>query len=392
MKLMKRAFFCIGGLTLISAVSIGRSEASVTLTPSLSVSEEYSDNFFFSETDPVGEFTTVISPGIALVSDSKNVTFGVRYQGRAELRVRNPDRNRYNQGLSFDLDFPFLSFLIKGMKVKVTEAVTYVPELPAFTFNNQIQENNEGIQVPRTDTFRNRAGVAVTYPWTPRFGTTISYTNLYTRYKGSALQSSTVHDAELDLAYQFSRQTTGSVSVGGAVVNYADVQEDVVSYRFTIGSQHQIGPTFSFNGRLGVTTVRDDSTRLTLEAGLLKNVQAGSLSLQYTQGIGTGGGLTTTATLSQRLLGAVTLGIARNVSTFVQLAYGKNTSLSGKELDTTSYEAATGLSAVLRSWLSGGLRYAYLNQRARGVIGNDGERNVVTLTLTASALPWKIVK
>jgi hypothetical protein len=61
-------------------------------------------------------------------------------------------------------------------------------------------------------------------------------------------------------------------------------------------------------------------------------------------------------------------------------------------LKTTTYTGSAGVTLRLLSWLTGGLSYSYLNQQSLGSVGEDGDRNTVMLTLTASAPTRRIVR
>lgn len=391
MRSIKRGLFFIGVSVLFLAISIGRSAASLSLTSSLTASEHYNDNFFFSDEGKQGEVTTIIAPSIGLTYDERDMVLSTQYQGGVEVYLRNRSESRYTHGFSFGLDFPVLSRLVKGMQVKVTETVTYTPQPVPFSFENKPGEGNEGIQVPRTDRFQNRAGVAVSYSWSPRFATTLSYGYLVTRYKGDRLQDSAVHDAGLDGAYQISRRTTWSMGYAASVADYSNA-EDILSHRVSMGAGHQISPTLSWSGRVGLATIPGESTQMTLEASISKSSNWWSGSLQYGQGLGTGGGVTSSLTLSQRLTGQVTWVVAKETSAYMQLAYGENTALPRRGLKISTYEAGTGLRITFFSWLNGSLAYSYLSQEAQGTGGIEGERNLVMFTLTAMPLPWRLMK
>ena len=384
----------------------------MTLTPSLSVSEVYNDNLFFSETDLERDFATYISPRMTLVYQSKNITLSSSYRGTLQLYSRRSDANQYAQAVAFDLGLPLLSRTIKGFDVQVTESISFTPELPAFSFADLPQEigeevpvsetrtliapdtftaANEGIQVGRRDAFVNNAGITVSYGWSSRFNTSLSYTNQITLFKGSELQDSMNHNAGLETEYEWSDRTrlTASYRLG---VSERQRGEAIIFHSFLIGVGHRISPALSGDINVGGTIIRDEPAQLNLRLQIAKNYELGSLSAQYYQAVGTGGGLATSATLSQRVLGRATRSLGRNITGFVRLAYSRNISLSGEDLDIRTFNAVTGVSVGLLSWLSGSLSYSYFNQQSRGIAGTDGERNQVMLTLGATIPSWRLVK
>lgn len=391
MRWIRSGLFYMGVSTLVLTVFIGRSLASVTLNSSLSISEEYTDNFFFTDEEPEEEWTTTTTPAIGLVFDNNDMVLSTEYRGGVEFYLKHRNESRYVHGFSLGLDFPFLSRQIKGVRVNVTHTMTYTPQPRPFSYNDKTGGANQGIQVSRTDTFENRTAVAVGYSWTPRFSTTLSYGYLVTRYKGEGLQDSTVQDAALEAAYALTSRTTGMIAYGASVIDYSDT-DDVLSHYVNLGATHQISPTFSGNARFGVASIPGESTIFTLEMGISKSARWGGGSLQLRQGLGTGGGVTTSATLNQQITGQLTWLATRDSSAYVQLAYGENSTLPKKGTKVSTYEAGAGIRMTFLSWLNGSLAYFYLTQQAQGAGNIEGERNRAIFTLTATAPPWRLIK
>ncbi|TAJ98311.1 MAG: hypothetical protein EPO39_18600 [Candidatus Manganitrophaceae bacterium] len=372
--------------------------AFVTFSPSLVLSERYSDNFFFTEIESFreSEFTTMVGPQLTLAAEGRNWNLSTRYQGTVELNRRHPEENQYGQTLAMDLHLPFISEQLRGLDLRITESIAYVPELPAFSFRQSGDplppEANQGIQVGRTNTFRNHAGVTLGYGWTTRFSTALSYSYLSNWYRGGTLEDFVVHDGGLSGIYQASRRMQWSVSYATTLTNYKRANS-VVTHQVNIGEIYQVSPTFTINVGTGVAIVPSDSTQWTVSAGIRKTGRDGNASLQYGRGIGTGGGVTTTATLSQSLTAQAERTLGRSVSASFRLGYGINEPLSGPPLRISTQEIGTGIQMNLLSWLNGGVNYSYTNQRTDGgPVDRDSRRNVVMVTLTAASLPLRIMQ
>jgi hypothetical protein len=369
-------------------------EGVVTFSPSLALSERYSDNFFFSEIEAnrEGEFTTMVGPQLTLAAENRNWSMTARYEGTAEFNARHPEENQYGQTLGIDLH----SRGGRSFDLRITESVAYVPELPAFSFGRSgdplAPEANQGIQVGRTNTFRNRAGIVLGYRWTPLFSTSLSYNNLINRYQGGTLRDHIVHEGGLSGNYQVSRSVQRSVSYSTSLAHYEGA-DSVLAHRFEIGELYQISRTFTMNIGAGAAIISGDSTQWTLNAAVNKTGPFGSLSLQYNRGIGTGGGVTTTATLTQNLVAVVTQTLGRSGSVSFRLGYGINDVLSGSPLEIFTQEAGTEIQVSLLSWLTAGVNYSYLNQRIEGgVTDRAARRNLIMATLTATAPSLRIIQ
>lgn len=404
---MNQAKWCVtvAWITWMIVGLVVETDAAITLTPSLSVSERYNDNFFFTETNKESDSTTSIIPTATLTYESTYITFSGRYQGRVEYFSSHPGLNGYSQDASFDIKLPFLLHIAKGLDIRITEAIIYSPDLPAFSFNEQPQETNEGIQVPRTDTVRNRAGATINYIWTPRFSIALSYSNLIVGYPTRPdLQEPIVHDSSLQIGYKSSASTQWNLSYGLSITDFQtdrNAVSDVIIHRVTIGVGHQFNSTLSVNGNIGMAREiltfpsEDELTSVIFDVNFSRDYNSGRFALGYSNSVGTGSGLTLTplVTLSQRAFFRATETLDRNVSVFAQMGFGRNTSIPDKkELFIFSYEVNTGVNLIIFSWLNSTLSYSYFFQESKGSIGSTGERNTVMLTLTATVPEWRIMK
>jgi hypothetical protein len=402
---MNQTKWCVRVVQIIWTVIglIVEADAAVTLAPSISVSERFSDNFFFTEADKESASTTFITPSVTLAYESKYIILSGTYEGGWEYTSGHPELNRYRQDASIDLDLPFLLRLAPGLDIRITEDLIYSPELPAFSFEEQSKETNEGIQLPRTDTIRNRAGATISYRWTPRFSTAFSYSNLIVAYTTDPnLQEPIVHDSKIQLGYKSTPSTQWDLSYGLSITDYQtdlDTIADVIIHRVTIGVGHQFSSTLSVNGNVGIAREiltfpsEDELTNAVFEVNISKDYDSGSFDLGYSNSVGTGSGLTDSVTLSQRATFRVTETLDKNVSVFAQMGFGRNSSIpDNNELFILSYEVDTGVNFVVFSWLSSTIKYSYLFQESKGSTGDSGERNTITLTLTAAPEDWRITR
>jgi len=402
---VNQAKWCVVVVWLVW-IAIGfsvESDAKMTLTPSLSVSEKYDDNLFFTETNMDGDLSTSIIPSATLAYESQYITLSGQYQGRFEYFSSHPDLNGYSQNATFDINFPFLLRIAKGLDIRLTEAIIFSPGLPAFSFSDQPQESNEGIQVPRTDTVKNHAGATISYTWTPRFSIALSYSNIIVAYTSdSGLQEPIVHDSSLQLGYKSSPSTQWNLTYGLSITDYQTDQNeiaDVIIHRVTIGVGHQFSTTLSVNGNVGVAREiltfpsEDELTSAIFDVNFSRDYNSGRFTLGYSSNAGTGSGLTSSVTLSQHAFFRAAETLDRSISVFGQMDFGRNTSIPDKkELFIFSYEVNTGVNLKIYSWLNSTLSYSYFFQEAKGSIGSTGERNTVMLTLTATAPDWRIMR
>lgn len=383
----------IGGMLIMIVGLKSEAEGALSLRPALSVSERYDDNLFFSQSDREADFTSMVIPGIDLFYSSRDFIFSGRYESTAEFHVRHPEENRWSQTLSLSANFPVLPGL-KGGSLQIREAVTYAPERAAFAFggNGEVAPGNfpadtsEGIHLGRTDSFRNQAGVSFNYDWSPRSAFTAAYSNSLTRFKAPGLQDFDVHDATLQESYRWSPRMRGYATYGLSVIDYEGADR-VTNHRATAGCDLQLNAGTSVGGEAGVSFLEGEGTHLTLNSRLSQTLKSGSFLFQYRHGVGTGGGATTGATLTDQLSAQATHSLSRPLSFHGRIGYGRNRTVSGSLLEITTYEAGGGIRVGLLSWLAGSVDYSYTSQRVQGSGGVEAERNRVMATLSATSLP-----
>lgn len=380
--------------------------SAVIFDSSFSVSEDYNDNLFFTATDQEADFTTTLSPFLSISYTSKNIAFTIGYQGAAQLHSNNPNVDGYFQALSIDLDLPILNRQIRGVEVRVTEDVTYSPELPGFTFGGGDKESDSGrsgtireregvgVQLNRTDTFENRAGISLSYDWTDHFSTASSYKNVMTRYSGNEFEDRDAHHTTFDAAYRypFSLRTEGTTRYDVGVTT-GDGPDQVIQ-SLGLGLSFRMTPLTTATAGGGVSFVKDESPQYTLLTGLSKRFQNGNLSIQYSNEVSSGLGVVRSVTRDEEVTGQLTQVLSENTSSYVRGGYSSTKSLSGNEVDTVSTAAGVGISVRFLEWLEGSLSYDYLKQNSEtGTrLGKDGERNRYLLTLTATGPSWRIMK
>ncbi len=424
------SIFSIGVLVL----SVTKAEAFLDLNASLSVSETYTDNLFFSGTNKEDDFGTFVSPRLGLTYESKNILLGVAYVGSGQFFVNNSSANTYSQGADFNLDLPFLTRRYRNLEVKINESFNITHTLPAFTANNASNElaggvpgsqgiagggiggigglagnavNNQGVFTGRTTTqIQNNAGVDVTYGVSPRFSFFASYQNRFSSFTDSALQGSMAHSVRGGMGFTVSPRTNLDVFYGFQLVDFENTGSTTAqspgsggsstSHSAGGGVSHQFTPTLAFvgSGSVAVSETEVNATRVNFNTnlGLTKVFKLVQTSLSYNQGIGTGGGLAASSTLNQTLVASISRGLTRRVSGFVQVGVARNKSLSGVAIDSESLQASGGVSARFLSWLNGFAAYSYITQNSTGTFGTTAQSNQVIVGLSAAAPSFRFFK
>lgn len=412
---MKITTLLIGALLysfLFIFVLSGPLQAAIVVDSSLSVSESYDDNIFFENQNEKDDLVSAVSPALSVTYTGKNLNLSIGYRGRALFYAENADENDFFHTLSIDLDLPFLNRQIRGVEVQVIEEMSFSPELPGFSFIGGGDEKararaqrlpqgaGQGVQLQKTDTFQNQAGLSLSYDWTERFNTTGEYTNVITRFSDNQFEDREVNLSKFDALYRypFSLSTTLTNTYDLAVTTGNGGEQVIHTLHFLLG--HRMSPTFSATAGIGTAYIKNNkSPEPTFSASLEKLFQRGSLVIQYTNNIASGVGVIRRVTRREALVGNANYGLGEYTQVYVQGSYSSTQSLSDSdgidEIDVISYTASAGISTQFLSWLTGRLNYSYLRQDARGnanTFGRGGERNLISVQFTASNPRWRIIK
>ena len=231
-------------MVVVFAFPLTPAQATLSLDASLGVSEQYTDNLFFTFANKRDDFGTFVIPRVTLIFENKHVKLGGTYAATAQFYVNNDQANTVAHGLNFITDFPFLNRISKRLQVRVNESLNITPAQPGFSGSGSRftgaggvgggagtggigvggggvggiggigglggnSLNNQGIFNQRgTTSFQNRARILISYNFTPRWDGTVQYSNTYRTFTSSALQDSMNHTIRTGVSFRISDITS----------------------------------------------------------------------------------------------------------------------------------------------------------------------------------------
>lgn len=347
----------------------------ITLSPSLTVSEEFDDNILQSSTDRQSDFVTSVSPGLRLTLTEYPWTVtagaslrGVYYAGRSDLNSSTDNREG-----SLAVEFrPTARF-----SASLTD--TYVR-----SFDPGEADPTTGITVGRFASTRNTVTPAMRYQLTPLTDLRLQYSFSVYRSDTPLIQESDTHEASLGLERRFSPTIFGTLRY---TFNRFEVERTPArnAHLPRAGVVYVLSPTIRLSADAGPLFVEraDGSTQTTVGGTVeyAQEFQGGRLSLVYDRIAGVSGALAEVVT-SQSLTAVVSYSATRTVA--VALDGGVRASdAAGAATDFLVYTAGIRLDYRILRWLSVNAGYRYFSQDDRTGL-NDVERNVVFIGLTAS--------
>lgn len=387
--------------------------APLTVTPALSVSEEYNNNLYLSRTDPVGDWLTTVAPRVDLSFDHRLIQGGARYQATAERYRQRSEEDRVSHRGELEAALNVLRRAVRGLDVRLSGTYSVAGQLPGTRLGGGRPELGDGVLLPRMETTQWHGAGLVIYSWTRRVETRAQYAQTVTRYDAVDLAAladvvtgtpaltvgtynSTVQDATVSFRYRSSRVWTLTLNPGWRQTRIDPVgagaeRDKTTMGRLTVGAEYSPGATLTLRARGGATLIEGDRARPLADVELERSWQGGRVTLTGGQWVGEGGGVTNTVSLTQRANVNVSQSIGARTTAILRLDVARNVSLPEDPAAPTTrimtYGVNAGAGREFLRWLVGRLDYAFFVQNAVG-IPLDGRRHIVTLTLTATAPPW----
>jgi len=321
----KRRRMCLCGEQIVFAVflvffpllpSLGSAQTRIEITPMINIRETYDDNIFLTKNNEVGDYITVVTPGIAMSLVQEHTNLQVRY---APSFYRYADRDDQDntahsagltfgqdlvQGLRFSLTDTFLKSTdpledpqnLQGIRQTRNEYVTNITDASlGYIFgaenrvnvgyrynyyeNNQITLDDSKIQNPYgnlTYWFDMKNGGELTYDYTDA---------KFTRDDDFAADSDyTSNAARIRYLRRFTPNSTGYAGYNYTTFDYERVlPQDFDVHGGFVGLDHSFSPEYTVSARVGyfirVNEITDNDDGLIYSASLTRRFSRGSITV-----------------------------------------------------------------------------------------------------------------
>jgi hypothetical protein len=338
----------------------------ITLTPTITVTEEFNDNVLLDNRDRRWDLITGFTPGLVFNWEAPTYRLAAGYSFTAEIFARDPGANHAFDRQAFTLD----SFY------KVDPTLT-LSLSDGFTYDlNTNLIAREAIATGRNRAWGNTLSPGVEWRfsdlWTAR--ATASYT--MQRFSRDDLEDSDVYRVETALLRRITPRLSGSI---GYEFDFFDIRGEETSTVHTprLGFVYQITETISLSVNGGPSyEIRERSgDRITpaVRANLTQRTFFGSWGLSFDRSIGTAGGLggttdnTTIGGLVQlsTLMKGLVVSFAPNYS--IVKSPGDRRDERGR-IDETSFTVPLQATYRLTPWLALVGAYQFFEQRSDSTI------------------------
>lgn len=291
---------CLLVMTVVNAA------AQVEFHPRLTLSEEYTDNLFLSDSDENEDWITTFEPGISLTYTARSVDVSIDYSLRYLFYQDNSSSNidefkdvqRADARASFFAGRPFtLTF---------SEAITR--EVLDERENNADYNELEN----RTTVYNFTATPEYRLEISPSFSLVLGYTYDRVDYVDASGNDSEEHVGHFSAVKELSSNTTISLNYF-YTAHQADTDADYDQQNYTINLQQQVGPRLHVEVEAGLSEVEYDNGRDEDDTNWLL---AATYSLSEP--------LLLNASYNQSFATSITNGLTKSRSAVLGLGYDKN--------------------------------------------------------------------
>lgn len=224
-----------------------------TLTPRLTLSQAYTDNFRLSSTNKQDDWITSVSPGIDLAIDAPTRGFSLSYSPSANFYQTNTQSDY----LAHQGQLTAWSQLSSVTKVNVYDAFLRTEEPQAETSADEELARQLGLQTDTTrrDTrqayWQNTIGILVSHRIDPSQDVGLSYTFAQLNNDDPDVQDNTRHSPGLKYNYQFDPQNRAGIGLDYTRGDFSGASDSFDQYRANLSHTH--GFTEDLDGNLGYT-------------------------------------------------------------------------------------------------------------------------------------------
>jgi len=371
-------------LELLGLLAPPAQRGPVTLTPSISVSEEYNDNLFFNNQDRQRDFITGFSPTITLFVNRPSYQVSGGYSFTAELYERE---SRLNNALNRQ------SFLGSGLYRATPRLTLTASETYAVNRNTNLVAS-QGFATGRQESLSNTFGPGLTYQMTPGTSLSLGATYGVLRFKGAATDGagtasdSDTYGLQSSLAHVLTPRLTGTIGYGFTYLTVQG-QDNSTTHTPTLGGSYRLTPTLtgSVSGGPAITELGGETfVSPAATASLVQGLAFGSASARYARSVSAAGGFGGT-TDSQSISGTLTLPtLRRGLLVVFDTTYNTAESVSSRQTQQVDVKALTlnlQVTYQIASFASVFGGYTFFQQRTTGSssVQFDADQNRVRFGL-----------
>ena len=255
----------------------------LTLTPSISVSEEYNDNIFSDNRNRESDFITTFSPALTLLINRPAFQLRAGYSFGADIYARESQFNKAFNRQNFVVDGFYNASSV--LTLSVSESFAYTRDTSLTT--------QQGFSTGRQESWSNTFTPGMTWQMTSLNSLRLSASYSALRFIGEGTgRDSDTYGFLSTLTHTFTPRFSGLLGYGFTYLD-PDGEDTSKTHTPSIGLTYLLTSTLtaSVSGGPAITEVGNET--IISPAGTVSLVQLlsfGSVALQYTRGVSVAGG------------------------------------------------------------------------------------------------------
>ena len=327
---------------------------------SLSAAEKYDDNIFLARSKRVGDFITVITPGIGLSTKNEKADVIIKYAPSFLFYAAHDEKNSITHQASGQ------GMLRLSERLNLSLSDTFIQTRETM----YIRDLEGGPVVRGQETIlNNTAKGGLDYRLSDQIIIQPSVSYTYTANSGYSLSDASIYSGTLGASYLLTDRTTLRANATYTRYNYV-ISSDATGQEYTLGLIHKFTPTFSVDLYGGVVITQIDrpawsDTGFSGGISFLKAFETGSAILSYKQGVTPG--MQSMSPLPSRVVSLrYSMPLTDSLGAELSAQYGFYKSVGSiADMNRRDAGGTAALSYKLTTWATAMLSYSYVNSDDR---------------------------
>lgn len=218
--------------------------AKLTISPSISLREEYNDNIFLTRTDREYDLITEIMPALSLTYSISHLDLNLDYGLNFKFYSRHSELNETGISETQTLKFQNQIRPLKSFFIDISDVYQRVP----IDIRRPVALENIFVNMTDSNTFT--ISPYIEYPLTSTLSTRLGYSYSNVWYKDEEGNDSDSHSAFLSFNKQFSSRINATLKYDYLAYR-PEKTDDYDRHQGSVGVTYQVTPNFQINGEIG---------------------------------------------------------------------------------------------------------------------------------------------
>jgi len=379
---MKVFMFILSFSVALFGVSVIASALDYNADLSLSAAEQYNDNIFLSHTDRIGDYSTVITPAVAISTTTEKINAMLNYSPSFTYYNSHSELNSISHQASANGSVRLsevATLAVADSFVRTKDALI----IRSIVGSGPVTRNQETITT-------NTLSGNLLYKLTEQLSLQPSLTYTMTDNSDSDIANLNNYSGGLLASYLLTGRTTLRASATYTVYDYS-IGSDYNGQDYILGLNHKFTPTITVDiyGGVDMTQIRgqgDTDTGFIGGLSATKTLERGSVSIAYTQAV-TAAIQNSSPLKSQILLLHYAAPVTAFLEASLSASYGHYRAIglnTGPDQKRTETVGTAGLSYRLLPWANLTLSYSYVNSNDKVDKSGSYSNNVIVAGIRLS--------